>query len=370
MRLLHTADLHLGCRFVSLGEKGGSQRRQLLDTFDAIVELAVSEAVDAILVAGDLFDSNTPSATTVERVKAASARLCDASIPVFVIPGTHDCGGPSSIWRSLELGPTVTVFLETGHRTLPELDLVVHALVIQGKKAPEDAFSLLRRSGEASVEVGMAHGSLAIPGLIDRDDLLIQQQEAADTGLDYLALGHWHSFRTDDCGSVVACYPGAPEMIALDQRGAGRVAMVTLEKGKRPKVEARQVGRRRFESLNLRVDGLGSREGIERQVREKADRDLVLDVTLSGLCSLDLDISADRLEAELADSFFVLNVTDKTHPPLDDTALAGLSPQTVAGRFCELMRERIQEAGEDEAGVYEEALRLGVALLEGRQVLE
>ncbi len=368
MKLLHTADLHLGAPFVSLGERGEAQRAQLLATFDAIVELALAEEVDAVLVAGDLFDSNNPSPKTLDRVTRGLSTLA-AACPVFLLPGTHDCAGPSSLWPAFPAPPGLHVFLESGALRLPELDATVHALVIEGRKARAGALSRVRPDEESSLNIGLAHGSLAIPGLIEDDHLLISSDDVAATGMDYLALGHWHSFRTETCGEVVACYPGAPEMLAKDQRGAGQAVLVTLEAGAGARVEPRTVGRRRFDSMKIGVEGLGSIGQLEEQIAAKADPDLVLDVTLDGLCSLGLDIDTEELVASLADSFFVLTVRDETHPTLQDVALADLSPETVAGRFAENMSKRIEGAEGEEKSVYEEALRLGVALLQDRQVL-
>jgi len=370
MKLLHTADLHLGARFVSLGGKGEAQRRQLLATFERVIDLAVEEKVDAVLISGDLFDSTSPSAATLEKARLLLARLARDKIHAFIIPGTHDHLGPSSVWRVTPIGgDTIEVFTETGAVRVPDLDLTVHAFVAEGKTAGPGSLSNLRRTGESRIEIGMMHGSLAIPGLVEDDALLFTEREARETGLDYLALGHWHSFSRKEFGSVIGCYPGSPEMVATDQKGAGSVAIVTIGP-EGTQVEQRTVGKRRFDSLQIDVGLLASASEVEQKILARADEDLVLEVTLSGLCSLNLGIEADKLAGELSDAFFVLKIKDASHPPLDDALLSGLSPHTVAGRFAEIMRERVEQADEEERDVCEEALRLGVALLEGRTVLE
>ncbi len=58
IRLLHTADVHLGAKFLSLGDKGAAQREQIRASFKKLISLAIAEDVDVVLIAGDLFDAN------------------------------------------------------------------------------------------------------------------------------------------------------------------------------------------------------------------------------------------------------------------------------------------------------------------------
>ena len=70
LRLLHTADVHLGARHADLGDAAAAQRERQFAAFQATVELALAEKVDLFLIAGDLFDSNTQPRRSVERVAA------------------------------------------------------------------------------------------------------------------------------------------------------------------------------------------------------------------------------------------------------------------------------------------------------------
>jgi exonuclease SbcD len=99
LRLLHTADVHLGARHADLGEQAAAQRERQFAAFRATVDLAITEQVDVFLVAGDLFDSNTQPRRSVERVAAELRRLAAAKIRTVIIPGTHDVYDRSSLYR-------------------------------------------------------------------------------------------------------------------------------------------------------------------------------------------------------------------------------------------------------------------------------
>ena len=94
LRIIHTADVHLGARHDDLGEQAAAQRERQFAAFTATVDLAIAERVDLVLIAGDLFDSNVQPRRSVERVAAELARLVQARIRSAIIPGTRKskCG--------------------------------------------------------------------------------------------------------------------------------------------------------------------------------------------------------------------------------------------------------------------------------------
>src|SRR6187549_2941868 len=103
LRIIHTADVHLGARHDDLGEQASAQRERQFAAFTAAVDLALAEKVDLFLIAGDLFDSNVQPKRSVERVAAQLQRLGASKIRTVIIPGTHDCYDRSSIYRTYDL---------------------------------------------------------------------------------------------------------------------------------------------------------------------------------------------------------------------------------------------------------------------------
>ena len=81
LRILHTADVHLGARHTDLGERATAQRERQFAAFARTIELALAEKVDLFLVAGDLFDSNVQPRRSVDRVVAQLKRLVEAKMP-------------------------------------------------------------------------------------------------------------------------------------------------------------------------------------------------------------------------------------------------------------------------------------------------
>jgi len=386
LRIIHTADVHLGARHDDLGEQAAAQRERQFAAFTATVDLAIAERVDLVLIAGDLFDSNVQPRRSVERVAAELARLVQARIRAVIIPGTHDVYDRSSIYRAYDLktlagSAAADDFLTVLTSDLPAvylnaIDTVVHGRVFPTKRAPTSplaGFDAATATPAGKWRIGMVHGSLSIPGKTDRDEVVFTVDEIAASHLDYLALGHWHSSQQGRGGAVTYAYSGAPEPVALDQDRAGKVLLVELDEapGKRiVTVEERVVGRTRFDRTELDAATVKSQPTLIETLEKRADPDLVLDVRLVGVRPDDLDLDMDEIETRLAPSFLKVRVRDRSMPALTSGVLP--SPDTVAGAFIRDMEARIaacEKAGQaDEAAELRDSLRLGRLLLAGSEV--
>jgi exonuclease SbcD len=407
LRLLHTADVHLGARHTDLGERAAVLRERQFAAFRTSVELAIVEKVDIFLIAGDLFDSNTQPRRSVERVAAELGRLARASIRTVIIPGTHDVYDGASIYRAYDLAGmaraasdwVVVLTPYIPEVVFPSLDAIIYGRVFDTKRSPRSPLAGLdaRSDTRASWKVGMVHGALAIPGRTDSDVVVVTEEEIAKTGLDYLAMGHWHSAIEGRAGNVSYAYSGAPEPVAVDQDGAGQVLLVTLDdRGGRHfvSIEPKRVGQTRSEKLDLDVSGVGSQPELIDVLGRHADSNLVLDVRLTGLYPDDLDIDLDEVERALSPSFLRFRLRDMSIPASPEGNPA--PPDTVLGAFVQSIEDRMAEleaaagipapvpsaAGRggsaataspevdpaEELADLREVLRLGRHLLEGRQV--
>jgi DNA repair exonuclease SbcCD nuclease subunit len=368
-----------------MGERATAQRERQWAAFRTTVELAIAERVDLFLVAGDLFDSNTQPRRTVEAVGAELRRLAEAKIRSVIIPGTHDAYDRSSVYRAYDLAgmagqpagsDLVTVLTPDRPEVhLAACDAVVFGRVFETKRAPRSPLEgfAVGDDRRATWRIGMIHGSLSIPGQTDGDDVAFDREEVAASGLDYLALGHWHGAQQWSAGGTVFAYSGAPEPVAVDQDKAGKVLLVTLDPGgdrRTVEVDERVVGRTRFTSESIDAATIAGQPELLERLGRQADPDLVLDVTLDGVRPDTLDIDTGEVEAALRDRFMGIRVRDRSTPPLTEGPLP--PEDTIAGSFIRELEARISAAekgdgGEDPADL-REALRLGRLLLAGHEV--
>lgn len=389
LRLLHTADVHLGARHADLGEQAAAQRERQFAAFKATIDLAIAEKVDVVLIAGDLFDSNSQPKRSVERVAAELKRLSEKKIRTVIIPGTHDVYDRSSVYRAHDIAAMsamaagddlVTVLTsERPDVHLAACDAVIHTRVFDTKRAPQNPLADLRVAADkrATWRIGLLHAAVAIPGKTDGDEVVVTKEEIAATGLDYLALGHWHSTQRGTAGAVTYAYSGAPEPVAVDQDKAGKVLLVSLDNAlgqKAVAIEERQVGRTKFEKVEVDAAGIASQPALVEQLAAKADKDLVLDVRLVGVRADELDIDVDEVETQIRGSFLKVRVRDMSMPAMTEGILP--PPDTIAGAFIREVEGRIAEleASDGDARAAAEAaelrdvLRLGRLLLAGHEV--
>src|SRR4051794_38107385 len=193
-RLLHMADVHLGARHDDLGPAASAQRERQFEAFKRAIDLALAEKVDLVLVCGDLFDSNSQPKRSFERAAAELGRLAERHIPTVVIPGTHDCYDAASIYRVFDLAaesgapePGMVILLtdERPRADFPQLGVTVRAKVFPTKKSSESPMAALTIAPDDESlkarrwQIGMIHGSFAVPGRFEADDISFTDAEVA-----------------------------------------------------------------------------------------------------------------------------------------------------------------------------------------------
>ena len=244
IRFIHTADIQLGMRATDVPQVADAVREVRFDTLGRVVALAVEEEVDFILVAGDLFEDNQVSADTAYRTTSVLAEA--NQIPVYVLPGNHDPLSAGSIYHRSTFRdqcPENVLVLDARDPLPLSEECVLYPCPVEQQRSTFDPTARLGREtavAQDSVGIGVAHGSLAIEGRYSADDHPIATDVATRAGLDYLALGHWHSRYVHDERTA---YPGTPEPTAFGERDSGSVLLVTIDgPGAPAQIETRSVG--------------------------------------------------------------------------------------------------------------------------------
>jgi len=373
IKLLHTADIHLGARFIGMGDKGTIQREQVRTTFKNVIELAIKEAVAIVLISGDLFESNQQSRANIDLVIEQFGKLAEKDIPICLIPGTHDCYDSASIYRKVSFQqtcPNLTLFTDDGwsYRQFPDLGLTVYGKPNMSNRSSQSPLEGLKRMTESRFHLAMAHGSLDI-GTVAEDDHVFTSQEIQNSQMDYIALGHWHdTYKCSDKG-VVAWYSGAPELIARDQKQPGNVLLVTFTDSGEVSIEPIQTGQRSRDTFEIDAADVENLQQLRTSILEGAQPNLVRRVILRGLRREDLHIVPDELEQELADNFFDLRIKDESHLQVQQLSEAQFKDRLILSKFIYLMKEHIASCQGEDTEIAEEALQYGVALLQGKEVL-
>lgn len=369
IRVLHTADLHLGRTFASWGEPIAETRRNdLLRTLDQIGQIACERAVSLVLIAGDLFDLHNPSGELVALVRRWLANLAHQRIPVVMIPGNHDSFWyERSVYRDHRFPSNTHLFTdavcsEPYTIRIDGIDVCLYGIAHDHTRERDPIHSFARRTVDG-VHIGLLHATVDPPpgfNIADRY-LPLSSAQIAAANLDYIALGHIHRYQAfTGSGGIFAAQSGSPEPLALDEVGPRSVNLITFDEGC-TRVERIQVGIRLASREHIDCDGLTELDVVER-LRRLADPTRIVDVTLTGTPDENLDVSAIRQEA--AAGFCVLSLTDRTE--IVDSAFARSieNEQTIRGRFVRTLREQAQSAADEaERATIELALKHGLLAL-------
>jgi DNA repair exonuclease SbcCD nuclease subunit len=377
LRLLHLADAHLGGSGPAFGTRVHEHQGRLMEAFSRAIEEGIHRQVDAVLIAGDLFDARRPSERTLQEAVAQLNRLGALTPPIhcFLLPGTHDCLDAHSVYRRPEFSaPHLHVWTAEGPATfrLPDDSLAVHGNPQWLGHREHRPLRGLAPDPSATFNVALAHGSIELPGLVEEDDALIARQDIAACAMDYVALGHWHDLADYSAGKVVARYSGSPEITSVKQAGIGGALVVTLS-GAGARVERVQTGTLRCESLELSPETHPDEAAVAAAIERLADPSLLLSISLAGLAPEGFTCDVAQLQEELAGRFFRLRITDESVPAPTHLEAPGAAQALIAATAVRLFHERIERARTEGDAETERlttrALQIAVALFDGKEVL-
>ena len=330
MRFIHAADIHLDTAFSSRSETVRTRLREASRTaFRRLVDLALDERVDVVVLAGDLFDDGRLSFQTERFLLEQLHRLEQAGVPVVYATGNHDPGREGQ--RSADLawpanvtvadarepirlsvvgpdGTSVGMVTAAGHETSSETADLSEAFPAPDGQLPE---------------VAVLHTQvLDSPGSTDHQRYAPSQLETLrSSGFDYWALGHVHK-RSCLCEHPAIHYPGNLQGRTHGERGAKGCLLVELSPGSPARVDFKEMAPIRWEDLDLRdPTDAGTLDALVRGVASRWDdvadstsvSGWIARVRISGATPLWRELSREEdqehLAEELAQRLGVLDLT-------------------------------------------------------------
>jgi exonuclease SbcD len=281
---------------------GNATRRAFVN----IVELCLAEQVDALIIAGDLYDGDQTSMKTARFLAEQLGRLHGAGIRTFVIRGNHD--NLSRITRELTFPDSVKVF--TGRAEAHEFErergsrpVFVHGLSFANAHAPESLLGKYKPAIADAINIGILHTSLG--GSAGHDSYApCSVQELQATGFNYWALGHIHQ-RFETTAQCTVVMPGIPQGRDINEAGPKSVSLVTIGDDLTVNVEERLTSIAQFERLNLDVSRIeewrdllrAASKVIERARQNAVSEHAIFRLRLGGTSQLAFRI---RRDADLA----------------------------------------------------------------------
>ncbi|MGA1795746.1 MAG: metallophosphoesterase family protein [bacterium] len=234
VRFIHCSDLHIDTPFRGIGEVHPDLRDLLhqstFRSFAGIVEYAISESVDCVLIAGDIFDSAERSLQAQIKFRDGLKLLSDAGIRSFIVYGNHD---PLDGWSATLTWPEgVTIFggkeveshaLERDGNTIA----MIHGISFATRDVYENLSLRFERTEPDVPAIGLLHANVGKnTGHLPYAPASLQ--DLSSRGMDYWALGHLHQHQILRESHPAIVYPGNSQALNPGEMGPKGCCLVTL----------------------------------------------------------------------------------------------------------------------------------------------
>lgn len=360
VKILHCADLHLDSPFDSLPENKAAQRRkEQRETLLSIARMASDEKADVVLLSGDLFDSTVAYYETGETLIEALRQI---SAPVFISPGNHDYYCQQSPYAYLEFPENVHIFTsqEIQSVVLEALGCRIYGGAFTGTQSPS-LLSGFKAEDDGLINIMVLHGDTA-----GNTYNPISQEQIASSGLDYLALGHVHTFSgICSAGSTAWAYPGCALGRGFDETGDKGVITGTVSKGSTD-LKFLPVPGRRYRIVTGDITGweASPTEFASSLITDDMAEDIIR-IVITG--ESDLDIDCDAISDKLDGQAFHITVKSRVRPVRN--IWDGISEDTLRGSFLRIMKKKFDSAQEDrERDLIFQAVLAALDVMENREV--
>lgn len=367
MRIIHCADLHLDSRMNAnlTKEKARERQAELLGTFQKMMEYAVLHQVDAIIIAGDLYDTKNISAAARNTVREAILR--NPGIDFYYLKGNHDA---ESFLSNLEEMPKNLKLFDSGWTTYTADENHAGRIMITGTELCKENAASVYNELTLDVEkfnIVVLHGQEAEHASRDGAEV-ISLRSLRNKGIDYLALGHIHSYKTGELDARGRyCYPGCLEGRGFDECGEHGFVLLDIDGEKRSfRQEFIPMAGRQLYALDVDITDCMTTSDIAGRIRavlaEAAlDETSLIKLVLKGSVDVECEKNTELLTKQFEDRYYFLKIDDESRLDVDYGQFA--LDESLKGEFVRTVMAA-EGLGEEERAAI---VRYGIQVLAGEE---
>ena len=366
MKIIHCADLHLDSKLSAnlSADKARERKNELLEAFMRMIRYAVDNNVNAIIIAGDLFDTRKISATACNVVRDAIVN--NPEIEFYYLQGNHDAN--SFLARLEEIPANLKLFGNswTSHELCGNENVFIYGIELNGFNSPDWFNTLVLDVQKTNIVV--LHGQESLSKSKNQAEV-IPFLELRNKNIDYLALGHIHGYKKEKLDNRgIYCYPGCLEPRGLDEPGDH--GFVVLEIGEDNKIKSHEFVKNASRTLHeIRVDVTDCMTTSDISTRVETELSLknlrsseMLKLVLCG----ELDVTAEKdielLNHSLEGRFYIVRVYDETR--LKVNVADYMHDESLKGEFVRNVLEDNELTDEEKMTV----ISYGIRALSGEEI--
>lgn len=373
MKIIHCADLHLDSRMTANldKEKAGERNNEILITFCNMVSYGADHGVSAVIIAGDMFDTGIISPTT--RNTVISVIENNPQIIFYYLKGNHDY---DNFLSDLGVIPdNLRLFSESWTKYTDTDNGVVIAGAEIGDCNSENIYSLPSLDTD-KYNIVVLHGQITLSSSED-GRYMINLGRLRGKNIDYLALGHIHSFAEGELDRRgIYCYPGCLEGRGFDECGEHGFVLLDIDTEKLGQQDACRrefipYAKRRLYEVAVDITECRTSETIADRISEKLfvlqdemciTRNDLIKIVLTGSVDISAEKNIDYLTKKFENDFYFFKISDRSVPSVDYSAYA--HDMSLKGEFVRSVM------GDDSLGEADKAaiIRYGIRALGGEDL--
>ena len=332
MKIIHCSDLHLDSKMETNldKEKARERKNEILITFERMIKYAKENDVKAIIIAGDLFDKKTISVKAKNTVK--NAIISNPEIDFLYLKGNHDEAGFIDEDESI---PSNLKTFNNNWTTYKYEEVTISGIEFNDNDVYDIYNSLFLEKNDLNIVV--MHGQETETNIKDKTET-INLKELKNKNIDYLALGHIHSFKQKKLDKRgIYCYSGCLEGRGFDECGEKGFVLLNIEN---KKIESEFIP---FSSRNLYeiftdITGVTENSEIERRILKSIKnipKTSLVKIILEGEVEIGEERDIEYLTKKFSSNFYYLKIEDKPKIKIDymkyknDISLKGEFIRTV-----------------------------------------
>lgn len=368
IKVLHCADLHFDTPFKELSkEVSDNSKNELLEVFKKIIDLAIDENIEVLLIAGDVFDNLTVNKNTLFFISNQIERI--KNIKVFISPGNHDPYNEKSFYSMINWPENVYIFKgDMEFKEVEELNLIVWGAGFRNNYENE---TLLRgvKVDNNKINIMLLHGEITSTNRKNEYNP-IYISDIYNSNIDYIALGHRHKFSGIlKEGMTNYAYSGCPQGRGFDEEGEKGVIIGEVYKGG-TNLRFFPVCKRIYVTKEIDITGSNNYDEVILKVlsdlsNEEIDKNFYK-IILKGELKEHFNLKENLLLEKLKNKFYYIKIINATSIEVNLEEVS--RDYSIKGKFIAKILEKLESASEDDKEILKLALKIGIQCLSEEEV--
>lgn len=357
MKIIHCADLHIDSKMQTnlTSDKASTRKKELVLTFERLVDYADKNGVSVIIIAGDMFDTSRVSAKSRDRIFDIIKN--HAGIDFLYLAGNHD---EENIISQVDDDFDNLKIFNDEWTTFNYDEVKITGIKLNSKV--QTTYDMLNLNKD-DFNIVVLHGQISKYNLKDNSEK-INLTKLKNKNIDYLALGHIHSYEKEQLDKRgVYCYAGCMEGRGFDECGEKGFVLLDIE-DKKLNVQFVPFAKRTLFEVEIDITGKNDWFDIERKVLDEVadiNKDNLLKIVLKGKYKLSLDKQIEHLSVKLNDRSFFAKIKDESS--LEINAKDFEKDLSLKGEFIrEVLNSTLSDS--EKEGV----ILIGLKALEGEEI--